>query len=89
MVGVDYGWRGIGFEACTHLPIAREFFYWRGHFDIDRAWVDQRPFCSMAQSLWWEAGGVDPVPGRAPQLTTPADTYCSLLCSPHKIALIP
>lgn len=86
LIGSTYGWRGIGLMGATRLPIAREIMYAIGRRDIDKAWEDQPPFCSWAQSLIWQAAGVDPVPGRAPQLTSPANTFSSLLCGP-KIAL--
>jgi hypothetical protein len=87
LIGCTYGWRGIGLMALTRLPVAREIAYAVGRRDIDTPWQDQPPFCSWAQSIIATRAGVDPVPERAPQLTSPANTYQSLLWG-QKIILV-
>lgn len=89
MVGCKYGWWSIYCEAMWYLPGFRKLSYWRWYKDLDRAFVDQAPFCSTAVSIAATDGGVDPCPGRAPQWTTPQDTYQSWLWSSTKTALYP
>jgi hypothetical protein len=87
LYGTKYGWAALSYMACWHAPIAREFTYLLFHNDIDKAFVNQPPFCSDAMTMAAIAGGVNPVPGRASQLVAPADTHQSLLWLPSKVAL--
>ncbi len=84
-----YGWRGIGFQILTKLPIAREIAYFFTWQDIDKPW-DKKfpPFCSWADVIWATLAGQDPTPCLAPQLTTPAEIERSKLWG-RKIALVP
>lgn len=89
MIGCKYGWASIYLEACWMLPIAREISYFRFHKNMDRAFKDWAPYCSTAVSIAATDGGIDPCPGRAPQWTTPQDTWQSWLWSSTKYALYP
>jgi hypothetical protein len=88
LVGTPYGWHSVLWMACWHAPIIRDFVYMIHYRDIDKAFVNQPMYCSDSQSVATETGGVDPVPDRAHQLTSPSDTLQSLLWGP-KVALIP
>lgn len=90
--GTPYGMRSVLTEAMFHYPFIRVAAYWWNHhrFENEGAWTERHPYCSMGQSQWWTRGGnVDPVPGLVPQLTSPADTYRSWICSSAKVALYP
>lgn len=87
-VGKPYGRMAVTLLALTILPFTRELSYFM-RSRIDR-WLDKRPpFCSMFQTMCCQAGGIDPVPGRDARLTTPQDTWQSMLWVPEKYALIP
>ena len=85
-LGKPYGKTAVLYETLFHLPIIRGLAYWRWHGKLNQAWGDCAPYCSMAQKLWSIKGGTDCVPGRVPQLTSPQDTWQTLL-APIKIAV--
>ena len=88
-VGAEYGRLAILFVAASLMPIAREVQFLRSARNIETDWPTNRlPYCSALQSIAATAGGVDPVPSLAWQLTTPASTYQTLLCPIH-VKLVP
>ena len=89
IVHKPYGRGAVILQALTRCMLSREIMY-LFQDKIDRIMVGKQPFCSMGQSLWSEiGGGIDPVPGRSPWLTTPQDTWQSMLWMPDKYCLIP
>lgn len=89
IVDKPYGTGAVLLQALTRCIFSREIMY-LFQDQIDRIMVGKQPFCSMGQSLWCEiGGGIDPVPGRSPWLTTPQDTWQSMLWLPNKFCLIP
>jgi len=67
--GRDYGWTNVLLAGLRHTPFVRWFL------PVNTAETDaaQPPFCSMAVSAAYRAGGVDPVPGLSDRLTEPND----------------
>lgn len=89
IVHKPYGTGAVVLQALTRCVFSRELIYLFQE-QIDKVMVGKQPFCSMGQSLWCEiGGGIDPVPGRSAWLTTPQDTWQSLLWTPIKYCLIP
>lgn len=89
-VGKEYGLFSVSYEGVWHTPLLRELMYWWRHDKINVAFDTSKtpPYCSDAQSLTIEGGGVDPVPEHSHQLTTPQDTLQSLFWG-MKVALTP
>ncbi len=87
-VGKRYGYRGVSLQLAMSFPIARELAYLlRAH---EWSYFSDAPsFCSQGVKKWATAGGVDPVPNRAPQLCPPREMGSSLLWTPKYVALMP
>ncbi len=87
-LNAEYGHMAILFMAAFQMPVAREFMFLKNSRNIETDWPANRtPYCSALQSIAAAAGGVDPCPNLAWQLTSPQDTWQSLLW-PIKIGLI-
>lgn len=88
-IGTGYGRLAVFVMALSVAPLSRELVYFfQKRFD---RWLSGCPsFCSMAQCEWpIRAKQQDPVPGRDSRLTSPQDTFQSLLWTPEKYALMP
>jgi hypothetical protein len=71
LAGCDYGYLAVLEAALLHLPFVRVFV--TAQVEDDAA-VRRPPFCSQACAMADRlAGGVDPAPYLADQLTEPAD----------------
>jgi hypothetical protein len=79
-LGIDYGKWTLIKESFWHLPFIRLAMYWRLRgMDLESAFEEVPPFCSMAGSISYWRGGVDPVPSLPARMTTPGDMSHSLL----------
>lgn len=92
VVGAPYGHLAIFFEAMTFMPVLKVLMYFRKYADPQdpKFWEDWKlhaPYCSMLQRMTLMKGGLDIVPGRELQYTSPQDTWQSL-AYPIKVALV-
>lgn len=79
--GTEYGWGSIFKASLAFLPGIR-FFQRYETFNVPDERTDKiPPFCSMACSIAYASGGVDPVANRKHSETTPGDLANSLFFS--------
>jgi hypothetical protein len=94
-LGTKYGKATLLLESFWHLPFIRIAMYWRLRgMDIEAAFEDVPPYCSMAGSIAYWRGGVDPIPSLPARMTTPGDMSHSLLFAGDagedmKVVLVP